>query len=86
MPPRKSQTDMDINNKAIKEEILREMERQGITAYQLADEIGVTRQALYSYLSGATEGVNSVTLAKIMRRLGFRILSPGELANVKSLL
>lgn len=77
---------MDINNKAIKEEILREMERQGITAYQLADEIGVTRQALYSYLSGATEGVNSVTLAKIMHRLGFRILSPGDLENVKSLL
>ena len=77
---------MDINNKAIKEEILREMERQGITAYQLADEIGVTRQALYSYLSGATEGVNSVTLAKIMHRLGFRILSPGDLKNVKSLL
>lgn len=77
---------MDITNKTIKEEILREMERQGITAYQLADEVGVTRQALYSYLSGGTEGINSVTLAKIMRRLGFRILSPGELANVKSLL
>ena len=77
---------MDINNKAIKEEILRELERQGITAYQLADEIGVTRQALYSYLNDATEGVNSVTLAKILSRLGFRVLSPGDLANVKSLL
>lgn len=77
---------MDINNKAIKEEILRELERQGITAYQLADEIGVRRQTLYSYLSNATEGVNSVTLAKILHRLGFRILSPGDLENVKSLL
>ncbi len=77
---------MEITNKDIKAEILREMERQSITAYQLADEIGVTRQALYSYLSGATEGVNSVTLAKIMHRLGFRILSPGELKSVKSLL
>lgn len=77
---------MEVTNKTIKAEIIRELERQGITAYQLADEIGVTRQALYSYLSGATEGVNSVTLAKIMHRLGFRILSPGDLANVKSLL
>lgn len=77
---------MDINNKAIKEEILREMERQGITAYQLADDIGVKRQTLYSYLSGSTEGINSVTLAKILSRLGFRVLSPGDLANVKSLL
>lgn len=77
---------MDITNKTIKAEILLEMERQGITAYQLADEVGVTRQALYSYLSGGTEGVNSVTLAKIMHRLGFRILSPGELESVKSLL
>ena len=76
---------MDITNKTIKEEILREMERQGITAYQLADEVGVTRQALYSYLSGCTEGINSVTLAKILHRLGFRVLSPGDLANVKSL-
>ena len=77
---------MDINNKAIKEEILREMERQGVTAYQLADDIGVKRQTLYSYLSGATEGINSVTLAKILSQLGFRVLSPGDLANVKSLL
>ncbi len=77
---------MDINNKAIKQEILREMEHQGITAYQLADEIGVKRQTLYSYLSGATEGINSVTLAKILHRLGFRVLSPGEVGNVKSLL
>lgn len=77
---------MDINNKAIKEEILREMEHQGITAYQLADDIGVKRQTLYSYLSNATEGINSVTLAKILHRLGFRILSPGDLANVKSIL
>ncbi|MDD7468324.1 MAG: helix-turn-helix domain-containing protein [Bacteroidales bacterium] len=77
---------MDINNKAIKEEILREMERQGITAYQLADEIGVRRQTLYSYLNDATEGTNSVTLAKILHRLGFRVLSPGDLANVKTLL
>ena len=77
---------MDINNKAIKEEILREMERQGVTAYQLADDIGVKRQTLYSYLSGATEGINSVTLAKILSQLGFRILSPDDLANVKSLL
>lgn len=77
---------MDINNKAIKEEILREVERQGITVYQLADNIGVKRQTLYSYLSGATEGINSVTLAKILSRLGFRVLSPGDLANVKSLL
>ena len=76
---------MDINNKAIKAEIVREMERQGITAYQLADDIGVKRQTLYSYLNDATEGVNSVTLAKILHRLGFRVLSPGELANVKSL-
>lgn len=77
---------MEVTNKTIKAEIIRELERQGITAYQLADEIGVTRQALYSYLSGATEGVNSVTLAKILSRLGFRVLSPGDLANVKSLL
>lgn len=77
---------MDINNKAIKEEILREVERQGITVYQLADNIGVKRQTLYSYLSGSTEGINSVTLAKILSRLGFRILSPGDLSNVKSLL
>lgn len=77
---------MDINNKAIKEEILREVERQGITVYQLADNIGVKRQTLYSYLSGSTEGINSVTLAKILSRLGFRVLSPGDLANVKSLL
>lgn len=77
---------MELTNKAIKQEILREMERQGITAYQLADEIGVTRQTLYSFLSNATEGTNSVTLAKILHRLGFRILSPGDLANVKSLL
>lgn len=76
---------MELTNKAIKEEILREMERQGITTYQLADEIGVRRQTLYSYLNDATEGVNSVTLAKIMHRLGFRVLSPGDLANVKSL-
>lgn len=77
---------MELTNKAIKAEILREMERQSITTYQLADEIGVRRQTLYSYLNDATEGVNSVTLAKIMHRLGFRILSPGDLANVKSLL
>ena len=77
---------MEVTNKAIKAEILREMEHQGITTYQLADEIGVTRQSLYSYLNDATEGINSVTLAKIMHRLGFRILSPGDLANVKSLL
>lgn len=77
---------MDINNKAIKEEILREVERQGITVYQLADNIGVKRQTLYSYLSGATEGINSVTLAKILSQLDFRILSPGELESVKSLL
>lgn len=77
---------MELTNKAIKETILTELERQGITAYQLADEVGVTRQALYSYLSGGTEGINSVTLAKILSRLGFRILSPGDLANVKSLL
>lgn len=77
---------MDITNKTIKAEILLEMERQGITAYQLADEVGVTRQALYSYLSGGTEGINSVTLSKILSRLGFRVLSPGEVGNVKSLL
>lgn len=77
---------MDITNKTIKEEILREMERQGITAYQLADEVGVTRQALYSYLSGCTEGINSVTLAKILSRLDFRVLSPGELESIKYLL
>ena len=77
---------MEITNVAIKQEILTELERQGITAYQLADEIGVKRQTLYSYLNGATEGINSVTLAKIMHRLGFRILSPGDLSNVKSLL
>lgn len=77
---------MELTNKAIKEEILRELERQGITAYQLADEVGVRRQTLYSYLNDVTEGINSVTLAKILSRLGFRILSPGELANVKSLL
>lgn len=77
---------MELTNKAIKEEILRELERQGITAYQLADDIGVKRQTLYSYLSGSTEGINSVTLAKILSRLGFRVLSPGDLANVKSLL
>lgn len=76
---------MELTNKAIKEEILREMERQGITTYQLADEIVVRRQTLYSYLNDATEGVNSVTLAKIMHRLGFRVLSPGERENVKSL-
>ena len=76
---------MELTNKAIKEEILREMERQGITAYQLADEIGVRRQTLYSYLSDSTEGINSVTLAKILHRLGFRVLSPGERENVKSL-
>ena len=77
---------MEITNVAIKQEILTELERQGITAYQLADEIGVKRQTLYSYLNGATEGINSVTLAKIMHRLGFRILSPRELKSVKSLL
>ena len=77
---------MELTNKAIKEEILRELERQGITAYQLADSIGVRRQTLYSYLSDATEGINSVTLAKILHRLGFRILSPGDLGNVKDLL
>lgn len=77
---------MELTNKAIKEEILRELERQGITAYQLADDIEVRRQTLYSYLSDSTEGVNSVTLAKIMHRLGFRVLSPGDLANVKLLL
>lgn len=76
---------MELTNKAIKEEILRELERQGITAYQLADSIGVRRQTLYSYLSDSTEGINSVTLAKILHRLGFRVLSPGDLANVKSL-
>lgn len=77
---------MELTNKAIKETILTELERQGITAYQLADNIGVKRQTLYSYLSGSTEGINSVTLAKILSRLGFRILSPGDLSNVKSLL
>lgn len=77
---------MELTNKAIKEAILTEMEHQGITTYQLADEIGMRRQTLYSYLSGATEGTNSVTLAKILHRLGFRILSPGDLENVKSLL
>jgi transcriptional regulator with XRE-family HTH domain len=77
---------MDINNKAIKAEIVLEMDRQGITAYQLADDIGVKRQTLYSYLSGSTEGINSVTLAKILHRLGFRVLSPGEVGNVKTLL
>lgn len=76
---------MEVTNKAIKAEILREMERQGITTYQLADEIGMRRQTLYSYLSGATEGINSVTLAMILHRLGFRVLSPGDLENVKSL-
>ena len=55
---------MELTNKAIKEAILTEMEHQGITTYQLADEIGMRRQTLYSYLSGATEGTNSVTLAK----------------------
>ncbi len=77
---------MELTNKAIKETILTELEHQGITAYQLADEIGVKRQTLYSYLSNATEGINSVTLAKILHRLGFRVLSPGDLSNVKSLL
>ena len=77
---------MEVTNNAIKAEILREMERQGITTYQLADQIGVRRQTLYSYLNDATEGVNSVTLAKILHRLGFRVLSPGDLSNVKSLL
>ena len=77
---------MEVTNKAIKAEILREMERQGITTYQLADQIGVRRQTLYSYLNDATEGVNSATLAKILHRLGFRVLSPGDLSNVKSLL
>lgn len=77
---------MEVTNKAIKAEILREMERQGITTYQLADEIGVRRQTLYSYLNDATEGINSVTLAKILHRLGFRVLSPGEVGNVKTLL
>lgn len=77
---------MELTNKAIKEEILRELERQGITAYQLADDIEVRRQTLYSYLSDSTEGINSVTLAKILHRLGFRILSPGDLGNVKDLL
>lgn len=76
---------MELTNKAIKEEILRELERQGITAYQLADDIEVRRQTLYSYLSDATDGINSVTLAKILHRLGFRVLSPGERENVKSL-
>ncbi len=76
---------MELTNKAIKEEILTEMEHQGITTYQLADEIGMRRQTLYSYLSGATEGINSVTLAMILHRLGFRVLSPGDLANVKFL-
>lgn len=77
---------MELTNKAIKETILTELERQGITAYQLADNIGVKRQTLYSYLSGSTEGINSVTLSKILSRLGFRVLSPGEVGNVKSLL
>lgn len=77
---------MELTNKAIKEEILRELERQGITAYQLADSIGVRRQTLYSYLSDSTEGINSVTLAKILHRLDFRVLSPGDLGNVKDLL
>lgn len=76
---------MELTNKAIKQEVLTEMERQGITAYQLADDIEVRRQTLYSYLSGSTEGINSVTLAKILHRLGFRVLSPGDLANVKTL-
>lgn len=77
---------MEITNTAIKEEILNEMASQGITTYQLADNIGVKRQTLYSYLNDVTEGINSVTLAKILHRLGFRILSPGELKSVKSLL
>lgn len=77
---------MEVTNKTIKAEILLEMERQGITTYQLADEIGVRRQTLYSYLNDATEGINSVTLARILSRLGFRVLSPGDLANVKLLL
>lgn len=77
---------MEVTNKAIKAEILQEMERQGITTYQLSDEIGVRRQTLYSYLNDATEGVNSVTLAKILHRLGFRVLSPEEVGNVKTLL
>lgn len=77
---------MEITNTAIKEEILNEMASQGITTYQLADNIGVKRQTLYSYLNDVTEGINSVTLAKILHRLGFRILSPGELKSIKSLL
>ena len=77
---------MEITNTAIKEEILSEMASQGITTYQLADNIGVKRQTLYSYLNDVTEGINSVTLAKILHRLGFRILSPGELKSIKSLL
>lgn len=77
---------MEITNTAIKEEILRELERQGITAYQLSDNIGVKRQTLYSYLNDVTEGINSVTLAKILSQLGFRILSPGEVGNVKNLI
>ena len=75
---------MELTNDSIKKEIQKEIERQGITPYQLSKELGVSQQTIHNYLSGITDGINSVTLTAIMARLNFSVLSPEESNYVKS--
>lgn len=75
---------MKLTNDSIRAEISKEMERQGVTSYQLAKEFGVSQQTIHNYLKGTTDGINSVTLTAIMARLNFSVLSPEELSYIKS--
>lgn len=75
---------MELTNDSIRKEIKKEIERQGVTPYQLSKELGVSQQTIHNYLSGITDGINSVTLTAIMARLNFSVLSPEELNYIKS--
>ena len=74
------------NNDSLRRSISDEMERQGLTANGIAPEVGCTRQTLKNFLSGTTDGLSSTTLLLLMERLGYFILTPGDVANVKALL
>ncbi len=75
---------MELTNDSIRKEIQKEIERQGVTPYQLSKELGISQQTIHNYLSGITDGINSVTLTAVMARLNFSILSPEELKYIKS--
>ncbi len=75
---------MKLTNDSLREEIRKEMERQCVTPYQLSKELGISQQTIHNYLSGITDGINSVTLTAMMARLNFSVLSPEELNYVKS--